>query len=78
MLLRNFYSPAMMMVLSIMTNRFIICCKKKTPSHSQDAYSLYGKELPFYIRCLLRASAHRSLRLDLLVLEILEISITLY
>ncbi len=29
-----------------MTNGFIICCKK-TPSHTRDAYSLYGREYFF-------------------------------
>ena len=38
----------------------------------------YGRELLFYVSSLLRTSAHRSLRLDLLVLEVLEVSIALY
>ena len=33
----------MIVDFAIMTNGFIICCKK-TPSHNREAYSLYGRE----------------------------------
>ena len=60
----------------IMTDMFIVCCKKLPPI-KRICISIMGGSYFIYIRSLLRTSAHWSLRLDLLVLEILEVSITL-
>ena len=60
-----------------MTNSFIICCKKLPPIVEMSMFSIW-EGVAFYVIGLLRTSASRPLRLNLLVLEVFEVCITLY
>ena len=59
-----------------MTNWFMICCKKLPPIFEMCMFSIWEGVL-FYVSSLLRTSAHRHLRNNFLVLEVLEVCVAL-